>query len=590
MSTSHYQRISINNTDEKEEKYAHVTHNQGDESQCSTPEDGIIDDTEMALNIEHKKQDQQCIPFYSIIPYRSDYEFSAVKQFYPFWGHQQHNNDSANCKDNLVISVCVGVISLFSTITQLLFVIYAPYPYKWISLTCLLIGQIVSSVLYAMCLFQLKFFSHKINKECCLYILAIPFSSVVTPILFQIYKNPDEDKNKLFYKQRMINAPSLAVATLQSYPQTIIIAIMISVSHYNLHTYPSNINYIINCSFLVSSLSVFALCIQIGSIFKQHSEFLATSLWLLFDFIMTLTIALLISYDSITLLIFYIDIALYNIWLLILITLMSILFAKQYWQWTKNYHYAIFWVFCCGAVAILLLAVVYYTIAMMITMYFYSFTFVWFVVMDQLYGWNICPMGFRCIGKKSNRYTLYEWIQEGESIQERNDRLYSINMVILDHDNTLRKQYKPLCHQIVKNIQSSIQSSDLNMDSLHEMTSVIDRFSVLTYQFNNEWNVMWQLEESCDILKWLMLYFPINRILHFILPFVIILYIIFSDIYAPLDTILQVLFSLLLILLVMSSIMFYISWKLWNYHRLILPINYNENGINMNWYRFATQI
>eukprot|EP01084_Bolivina_argentea_P102965 184456_1 len=549
--------------------------------------------------------------FADLIPYKSKpkSKIEAAHSNYPFW----NQDENTNYRDHVSIAIFIGTISLFSTLTQLLFVIYAPTPYKWISLAFLILGQISSFFCYIPSL-ALFWEQSNMNFQLCLIIgccsfSLVPLCPIALPILHHV-GNDDVDWKPLI----TTTATSIAISMFQAYPQIIILTIMITASD---DTLILCTNSIITWSFIACVLSIIALSIQIASVFEQSAVFVVNSIWLLFDCVLALCVVSGILYDHVTLTIFYIDITLYSIWILMWIIIILILFVVPFCadiicSVHDNINFeisvdsvlealcmCICGIMClpfmgafCGCLSGMGIGIIGLVslFVIPILMYFHLFTIIWFFIMDYFYGWNLCPMSLRLIRYEHDgwdRYVLFDWIKNGESTEERNDRLYSINMVILDYDIELKRKYQNLCDDMFTNIRNSTRSSQ---QSVHQMTSAIDQFFVLRFE-NEELNLIAMgMGKLSFLMKWTMIYFPINRIIHCIIPFIIIFYIGWSVQWNmnEISLFLKVLYGSLVILFIICSICIGIGWKSLYYHRLILPINKRSWTNDMNWNTFVT--
>eukprot|EP01084_Bolivina_argentea_P193951 332730_1 len=246
----------------------------------------------------------ELIPYVSKVKSKSE----AARSNYPFWNQNENTN---LYRDHISIAIFIGLISLFSTSTQLLFVIYAPAPYRWISLAFLILGQLSCFVCYLVSMIFIDdqpnskihqlYHQYYIDEEVLLMIgsccgcLFTPICPIVIPILHHFCY---DDWKPLI----TTTAPSVAISMFQSYPQIIILTIMITATDYTL-----SINSIITWSFIACALSIIALSIQIASVFEQSTVFIVNSIWLLFDCVLALCIVSAIMYDHITLTIFYVD-------------------------------------------------------------------------------------------------------------------------------------------------------------------------------------------------------------------------------------------------------------------------------------------
>merc|ERR1719491_1868779 len=164
--------------------------------------------------------------------------------------------------------------------------------------------------------------------------------------------------------------------------------------------------------------------------------------------------------------------------------------------------------------------------------------------MDYAFNWNLTPMStqFDDDDKRWHLSVLHQWVRSGNTEEERNDRLFSTNLVILDHDARLKARYEPVCRAMTQNIRESTNSSE---KSIHQMTSEIDGFFVLRFDAFDDFPGFVEMGSLFWIVKAAMVYFPINRLLHCVMSLCVVLYVA-SD-FAELSTFLRVLIPVLLL-------------------------------------------
>eukprot|EP01084_Bolivina_argentea_P039083 72235_1 len=525
-------------------------------------------------------------PFSELIPYKTALSEAAFKfhPLYPLWDNKEKDEHPYRYYVAIIAAICVGMVSLFVIATQLCFIIYGNEPYTWISLGFFIIGQLCCCISYLNIIPKISGdYSDMTSFMSVVGCFFMPLCGILLPLvsLYQIQIQLERNEKINYYKLVLSTIPSATVAAFQAYPQILLLIAMISENNYQFDTLSI-------LSLVASALSIITLSLQITSLFEQADLFLMNSLWLLFDCVLALCITSVIFYDNITLTIFYIDVGLYAIWVIIIMIMFAIFKTSGCCDELCRDMGCNIWVgLCCLPLICLVLLVIFtgifalymtmaciaFAIAAPVIIYFHLFTLIWFFVMDHIYEWNICPISFRSDDvTQRNRYLCFQWVTAGNNMEEKNDRLYSINMVILDNDQTLKTKYSKLCDDIVKNIKSSITS---NQQSVHHMTTVIDEFFIPKFENETIEMLSEKLGVASCMLKMVLIYFPINRMLHCIVPLVIIVYVAWSvqwNIF-EIHLFLKILFGVWLILFILCIIGIYVQWRTWYYHRLILPTN-----------------
>eukprot|EP01084_Bolivina_argentea_P158819 276651_1 len=392
------------------------------------------------------------IPFSQLIPYRSAYENSKEHPFYPFWNDIKKPNGNA-IRYHIFFTTIVGLLTIFATVSQILFIIYAPSPYKIISLVILIVAQIVTIGVHCVQGIWLPdMFDMHESVQCIIFsiscVLLLPFYPIFFAATYAILIKQDIILTKEIDYQHLLFLRSLSTinAAFQNIPQLILLTLIMGIDNNIEFDAIFYLSYISSCLCAI----VFALCIT--EVFANITAFIFNTIWLWFDLAVIIFIILTAYYNETTVTIFYVDLISFGImvpsvWISLVIN------AVQKIDWKHNIinelsdtvncnHADDILYFCvvivsgiiclpCGLFMFAILCLLSILFIIPFIFYLYVFSMFWFSVMDQINGWNIFPMCFRLKQKDEQRwffYLVFEWIKNGYTSEEQNDRLCCVNM------------------------------------------------------------------------------------------------------------------------------------------------------------------
>ena len=358
----------------------------------------------------------------------------------------------------------------------------------------------------------------------------------------------------------------MAVFCIETLPQIIVLMIMLFIysDDYSLSEDPTGL---VTCSFSSCVLMVIAISIILPSIFEKTSMYIMGILWTLFDYSIFLFIFATAFYDDIGLTVAIIDASL----LFVVMAIFIILRANE--SCTCKGVSAVFWMIVFSAIL---------------------FPFVWIIIgplsmiiiclLTQTLYTNIIPFSTNFLDIKydskfigySAKYRAVKWIESAEDKNERNFRLNCVNMVIMDqyHKGKLKEIKQSLATQIKEENNLSADVTDLIKKSDHSRYQLFKVPAGDASEVDRATNQFWVLSTY---------FFIINRIIHILLPIIIIIHIGNKENWMldNVNFIIRLSGYSIIILFPLCIVSIFPVWYSCDTHRLILPY-WNEMCIDDN--------